>query len=368
MRRLARIAPFLALFALHVPVVAQGTHAATRDARIVLHDGAHQFEVRYRGEVALNDAGDAVESLGPGAEVVVEERDGARTRRAEIVRTGDGLRTRYAENGVVREMDPAAHRWLAESIQRAARHGLGVEARVQRLRRQGGVAAVLRETARAGTDSGKRLHLTVLLRGEPLTREEFTRVMRFVEREISSDADRRLVLGAATGQASDRARMAALLDATAAIGSDADKRLVIIGALDHALPRQGAAAAFVRAVDRIGSDADRRLVLVRLIDRRGPEPLLAGFFSSVDGMRSAADRRLVLTRLLRGDPPEADVLAALRSVERLSSPADMRLTLGSVPESRLRSRRVADAYRAAAARIDSPRDRGLALRRLGAGT
>ena len=342
--------------------------ARAQETRIIdSHDG-HTVELRSRGGVEFNDAGDWVASVAPGARLEVREADRGRERRLEFYNDG-GVRTRYTEDGRDRPLDARARDWARALIRDAVREsGLGADTRVARLRARGGVGAVLADMATLRTDSGRRTYYRALLGSGTLSDAELARVMDDVGARMGSDSERRLVLvsaldrGVTGGRAFD-----ALLRAAGGMRSDAETRLVLVRAAERArLASRGAADAYFRAVEGMRSDTERRLVLTTIAERNGLADASTrdAFFRATSGMGSDTERRLVLTTAVQRDRSPLTAAAAIAATSGMRSDAERRLVLTAVPTSLLGNARVLQAYRAAVGEMRSDSERRIALSHL----
>lgn len=340
------------------------------ETHIIDDNGSRRLEMRLRGDVQINDAGDWVTSVGRDGLFTVEEREGGTTRRVEF-RPGDGgARARYSVNGNARALDAAGRAWAQRLILRAVRRsGLGAPQRVARIRARSGVTGVLAEIGELEGDVARRMYYNALLAGDPVSSAEFTRVMADVDRRMGSDVETRLVLTHATDHARDGARLAALLRAAEGIDSDVETRLVLNHvSRQHRLADAASREAFFRAVGGMGSDVERRLALNAVADERLADGgSREAFFRAVGQMDSDVERRLVLSQVMRGDTPEATVVAAIQSAGQMNSDVEKRLVLTQVPSTHLRSARVASAYRRVVDAMRSDTERRIALRRLDGG-
>ncbi|HEX6373546.1 MAG TPA: hypothetical protein VF006_31765 [Longimicrobium sp.] len=339
------------------------------ETRIVDDNGRRRMEIRSRGAVEFNDAGDWVTSVAAGGQFTVEERDGGSERRIEF-RPGDrGPRVRYWVNGDERALDAAGRAWAQALVLRAVREsGLGADRRVARIRARSGVNGVLAEIGRIRSDVGRRMYYRALLGSGSLSAGEFARVMEDVGRRMGSDVEARLVLTEAIDRAGDGARMAAVLRAAESIDSDVETRLVLNHAAQrHRLSDAASRQAFFRAVDGMGSDVERRLVLNAVAD----DGLADGasreaFFRAVSEFDSDVERRIVLTQILR-DASEATAISAIQSAGEMNSDVEKRIVLTQVPAGRLRSARVSAAYRRVADAMSSDVERRMVMRHLEGG-
>jgi hypothetical protein len=353
---------------LAVPAVAQ-RHERSEQTHIIQEHNGQRLEVRLRGDVEINEEGTWVQRVSPGGSLMVEERSRGTTRRADFTPgQGGRVQVRYQVDGREREMDSRGREWASAAILQAVRgSGLGARERVARLRQRGGVPAVLAEVGRMRGDAARRAYYQALFAGEPLSASDLSRVMTDVDRRMGSDAERRIVLVHAMEHARGEGAMRAILEAAGEMDSDMETRIVLHHALDRGRLAGGAQHAFFRAVEGMDSDMERRIVLTRWLERGGGTPD-AAFFRALDAMDSDMERRIVLTQLLRGASSEATTVAALHSAARMDSDMEKRIVLAQVPAAQLRNGRVTAAYRAVVDRMDSDQERGIALRRLARGS
>lgn len=331
-RRIRLVLPLAALL-VALPACAQRNERSGETWISVDDQGGRRTELRASGQVEFNDEGDWVTAVAPGAYLSVSESGRGTDRRVEFRPGQGGVRVRYSVEGDERPLDGAGRAWARGLIGKAVREsGLGAEARVARIRARGGVAGVLADMARLETDSGRRAYYNALLASGAMSDAEFARVMGDVGRRMGSDAETRLVLLQAAGQAGGAGRLAALLDAAAGMESDTETRLVLNG---------------VAGRHRLADAASRQ-----------------AFFRAVGGMESDTERRLVLSAVVGGDPAEATVVSALQAARQIGSDTEKRLVLSSVPRALLRNGRVTTAYRQVVDAMRSDTERRLALSRL----
>jgi hypothetical protein len=327
-------AALAALLVLTAPLAAQERAGHASEHHTVRTHGGREHrsvEVRVSGRVDVNEAGDWVENVSPGGHVWLQERAGGTTRRLEFTRpSGGALRTRYWLNGREQALDDEGRAWARARIREEVRGGLGARERVERIRTRRGVQGVLDEAAGVHTDRARRTYYTALLDGAPLSGGEFARVVADAGRRMRSDAELRLLLAQAAGDATDAPRAAAVAEATRGIRSD----------------------------------VERRLVLAQLARGGLPGDAQPAFFSAVEAMRSDLERRLILSTLLDHATSESVSAAAVRSAAAMRSDVEKRLVLSRIPAAHLHSRRVQDALQHTVGTMRSDVERALVLRRL----
>jgi len=327
-------AAFLVL-ASAAPAAAQ-TETHTRTEHSVHRNGSSRSEVRINGVVRFSADGRSVESLAPGASLLLdEERRGSPRRRALFRPGGSGVSVEYSVDGVRAPLDAAGRQWIARMLEDESRRGMGARERVSALRREGGVERVLREIDQVEGGGARRAWYTALLGGTPRLRPaETVRVVRHAARSVESSGDLRAVLSAAAPDGPEE--WTAVLEGAEEIDSDGDRASLLVSAAERApLGDARVRDALFRAADGIRSDGDRARVLIRVVRR-----------PSV---------------------PEAAVVAALRDAERIDSDGDRARVLTSVPTAALRSGAARGAYRRTLATIRSDGDRERAAMHLARG-
>lgn len=336
------------------------------ETRIVDDNGSRRMEIRARGAVEFNEAGDWVTSVGAGGHLTIEERDGGSERRLEFRPGNGGFQVRYFVGGRDRALDASGREWARRLVLHAVREsGLGAERRVARIRARSGVNGVLAEISHLRSDTGRRMYYLALLNSGAMGTGEFARVMEDVGRRMGSDVETRLVLMEAVDQASDATRIAAVLRAAQGIDSDVETRLVLTRVTErHRFSDSASRDAFFRTVGGLGSDVERRIVLTGAADERLADgPSREAFFRAVHEFDSDVERRIVLTQVLR-NVSEATAISAIQSAGEMNSDVEKRIVLTQVPSSRLRTARVAATYRRVAVAMRSDVERRMVMRRL----
>ena len=80
-------------------------------------DGTHRREIRMRGDIRFTANDQDVESMSPGAKLVVHQSDGWRARTIEFeADERGGIERRYFSNGIARPFDAEAQRFVAKVL------------------------------------------------------------------------------------------------------------------------------------------------------------------------------------------------------------------------------------------------------------
>jgi len=254
---------------------------------VVVSDAERCLEVRITGRVTFDDADADVQSMDPGGALVVTESRGGEVRTLTLVERGGAIARAYRVTGFVRPADESAS-WFGGVVLALVREaGFGATERVARIRRQGGVQAVLDEVRHIRSDHVRELYLQALLAGSGLTAADVARVAR----------------AAADGLGSDHAKAAVLLDAVERRGDD-----------------RAVADEAVRGAATVGSDHERANVLAAVLDRNAAATPDARFFGALDAIGSDHERRRVLESLATRDSLGTESMRALlASTARLGS-------------------------------------------------
>jgi len=270
---------------------------------VVVNDAEHCLEVRISGRVTFDDADADVKSMDPGGALVATESRGGEVRTLTLVERGGTIDRAYRVNGVVRPADESAA-WFGGVVLALVRDaGFGATERVARIRRQGGVQAVLDEVRRIRSDHVREMYLEALLAGSGLTAADIARVAH---------------------------------TATDLLGSDHEKAVVLLDVVERRGDDRAVADEVVRGAATIGSDHERANVLAAVLDRSAATPVGAEFFRALDAVGSDHERRRVLEALATRDSLGAEtVRALLASAARIGSDhekAAVLLAIASRPE------------------------------------
>lgn len=285
-------------------------------------DGGRRMTIDANGELRFTDD-DQIASAGPGGRLTIEEdRPGAPDRRVEFRDAGGTLRRRFFREG--REMAPSAadEAWIREAMTELVREsGVNAEARVARIHRRGGTAAVLEEIRHVSSDGAKRAYYVALLRQPGLRPGETAEVLEDAGRRIASDGDKRSVLATVLERPSIRPEeLAAMLEATARIASDGDKSSLLVRAAERdPLAEAEVRDAFFASTRGIASDGDKSRVLIAALTRSGARRDVAlAAVRTAGGIASDGDKSRVLMSVppayLRDGGVRAALLDTLRGI------------------------------------------------------
>jgi len=345
-------------------LVPHGTSAPFDDTvRIRNSSGLASRSFEARGTIEFTDDDRDVKTISPGGYVLIEIGTWFQTERSYEVRADSGgtLSRTYRVGGRTRQMDADGQAWVAQSILSFIREtGMGAAARVERLLRQGGPPAVLKEISEIHSDGSKRKYLRELVdRGHP-NAEQLRDVMRSA-RSIGSDGEKtELLIEVSRSYLKPELRQS-WFTALNGMGSDGDRR----NALEHAIksdPSVETLTLTANAAGRIGSDGDKAAVLSAIASRGIPGGARRPWFRAAETIGSDGDKRQALSAVLPASGGDPDtLLELLRTAETIGSDGDKAAVLTAAARSDLRTDALQRAFFSAVDSIGSDGDRKTVL-------
>lgn len=146
------------------------------------------IDLRMDGVIEFNRDFTDVSRISSGGIFRLESRLNGVRRELRIEPTRSGLTRVYRVDGSERAFDAQAQAWFAEFlIDLDRRTAIGVDVRVPRLLEQGGVAAVLAETAQMSSDFVRDRYYQKLAEARTLTAAETAQVLDQVAARTKSD-------------------------------------------------------------------------------------------------------------------------------------------------------------------------------------
>ncbi len=302
-------------------------------SRWVTSDGTNRREVRMRGELEFSRDDKDVESMSPGALLVVEKTNGWNTRRLEF-ESGEGAAVlrRYFSHGAQRPFDAEARQFAAAILPAIAlEQGRDIPVRVSRLLREGGADGALNQI-RSINGGTKRLYMEELLRQAEFKPDELRYALR-IAGQFGSDDDRRQffeTIQARYPEAGLDAEMFALIDR---VHSDEVRRDMLTRMLENSNVSEASMVRISRSAARMSSDEMKADVLGRAA-QGFHNSLPQEFFDALGAIHSDHERERLLLTLLTAHGKEPVTLAAvLRNAAGMSSDeAKANIVVGAAPE------------------------------------
>ena len=158
-------------------------------------DNGQRFDVAMHGDVTFTDDLTDVQTLSEGGSLIVRDYRGAVSRTVEIKRLDGRVTREYFVAGASRGWtDEGRRSWPTNCRNRAATRDSAPTSASESIFSKQGAAGVLAEIDLVGGDYGRRAYLSALVDVAHFDSEGVAPVLQRVERTMTSDYDRRLVL------------------------------------------------------------------------------------------------------------------------------------------------------------------------------
>ncbi|QBB71836.1 M56 family metallopeptidase [Pseudolysobacter antarcticus] len=305
----------------HISIDDDHTLIRTRDRQGTL-------DVRINGKVSFNESENDIESL-TGTASIEQDHDG-NARRIEYRLVDGAIERRYWLHDHEQALDADARAWLAQVIPAVLRSGgFDAEARVQRFLKRGGVAAVLAEIALIDSDSGRSRYIIELSKQTSLRGKDLDQVLDLTA-AIGSDYEKRQALQTLfTQQKFDDALLAHMLTLVGDVSSDYERAELLVAVAPQSLAGHLSRAAWMTAVAGISSDYEHRRTLEALLKNvRNDDVLLRQILAGAESISSDYERRsLVQSVLQHVDNADTIAPAYLQAARNISSDYEHREAL-----------------------------------------
>lgn len=309
--------------------------------------GGCMVRMEGRGRVTLNEAEDDIATLSEGGRVVIETSERGVDRSYKVTNRNGSLERRYQVNDKDATLDAEAIKWRGTMILEFIRRtGYDAVARTERIKKRGGIDALVAEIRQINSDGVRSIYLKAGLEAGTIKAGEAARLLELV-RGIESDGDAASVLkatpepflsdeavqrayaSAAEGIESDGDLASVLMSAIRSgqlssrscewvlglvknIESDGDRSAVLISATESLQWNSTCVRRSLELSRDIGSDGDKSATLIRFLDKHGlPEELAPVFFATTRTIGSDGDHSSVLIRAARSGLVRSEKLKAL---------------------------------------------------------
>lgn len=358
--------------------------------------------IQGKGKVTFTSAEDDVATLSEGGRFEIETEENSVTRSYLVTNKGGSLQRRYQVDDKDATLDGDALKWRAELVLEFIRRtGYEAKARAARIRRRGGIDALVAEIGALRSDGVRSTYLMVGLKDSSTSAGDAARLLELTQ-GIDSDGDRAAVLKAtpvallgaegvqrayadgARGISSDGDLAAVLTSAIRSgkltpgscewvlglvgnIDSDGDRSAVLISATETLQWNSSCVRKSLEVTREISSDGDKAATLIRFLQRHGlPGDLVPVFFETTATIDSDGDHSSVLHRVINlGSTSDAVVEGLLVDSRAISSDGDHSSVLVAAARRGLvKSEKLKALYRDSAKEINSDGDREAAIRAL----
>ena len=349
------------------PQVSVSQHVEKSTGNWIWSVNGDRLEVSYSGTFEFTDDETDVRQMSAGGYLKISDGRWLGRHSVEIRERGGALEHRYFVNAAERPFEPEGRAWLRENLPKFIRNtGIDAEARVARLLKNGGPAAVMTEIGRIDSTYVKGVYYKQLFKQATLTPEQYRQTMGQASREMrtSSYELAQMLIAVAEHLPNDEASRAAYFEAAGAIDSDYELRRVYSTMLKRGPVSSSILAGILANVRSIDSDYElsellRQIMAQQTLDDRNRP----AFFAAVSTIDSAYERHRVLDSVVSGDRASDSGLleAALGSAAGLHSDYDLSTFLQTVLRQNGVEGRVRAPFFAAANKLDSNYERGRVL-------
>ncbi len=316
-----------------------------------------KVDMRLDGKVEFNDDFTDIKSISNGGFFRLDVMQGDNRHELEIRSRNGTLERTWRVNGTVQPYDAAAQAWFATFlIDLDRRTAVGMEIRLPRLLRQGGVKAVLDETAQMGTDYPRSRYYSGLLKSTRLTADELKRMLDQAAAMMESDyyaAELLKEVGSdGLDDAGERAAVVAMLQK---MESDYYRAEVMGSVIDAGRPSAEEMTALLQVVGLMKSDYYQAETLGRLLENgqltAEQRAMVARAASSMESAYYTAE---VLKKLVaKGNLTDAERVAFLEAVQKIQDDYQTSEILGVLLEAGAPSSREIGLILQAAGGVDS---------------
>lgn len=305
-----------------------------KSGNVVFSNNNKELKASWDGPFTLNQDETDVAKLEGDTTLTIRSRDGSSKHKIRFENDGGKLSRTYWRNGKKAEFDKTAQTWLASTLQVLVREtGLNAEKRVERMLKQGGVAAVLKEMKQIESDYVFGLYSRHLTNQAELSKKELTQLISLMER-LEGDYGKRLaLLGLLDQKAMDASMLPKVMKVAEDIESDYELRLLLTPYIDRFGLTEKEAKSLLKIAKSIESDYEMRLLLTAAFDdadisKSNLETLTELATSEIE---SDYEFRLLLSAFVKqfGKSREATELA-LEAIGNIDSDYEKRLALGAV--------------------------------------
>lgn len=332
-------------------------------------------EASITGLAKLSRDETRVVDLPVGAVASFREVEPNTDRSVVLVSTGrDSLNYTAHVNGRLVPFDAPMRTWLARLLPEVMRESsVDADKRVARLRRDGGVPAVIAEIALIRSPAAKAAHYEALLDMDSFTQDDIDQIARAAAQDLASsppdfksvmdmmEANRPASKKGATGpSASARAAVSQSVEAAVKKAtSSGDKAAILSQYATNDDPES--MLLVLRGAKQLTSDGDKaavlKLVVAKSLSARNAT-LRTAFFDAVNTLTSDGDTRDVLVAAVPYAHTDAAVAIGIAStVSHINSPGDKATVLIAMAEQRLlTTKAIREEFFRAASKIASPSD------------
>lgn len=286
---------------------------------ILTRRGDCELRLDARGDFTVRADLHAFQSVDDYVEI--EERTGDHDRKLRVTSRGGALEYRWTVDGA-NGFDVDRDKWLGDMLLALERlSGSMAKTRVPMLLKQGGVDAVLDETALLSGDYAKRMYFNALFANARLNENQSDRLLGQAADSMSSDYERAELLRTLADQGPMTDRLArGVIRVAERMSSDYEKRRALNAGL-AAVGTPQSRSAFFHAASTMSSSYELAELLIAAQERSLVDSVSSTeYFKAIDRLSSDYERRRTLSSLLKSHPTSPPILrGVLRASKSISS-------------------------------------------------
>src|SRR5579862_1678535 len=285
---------------------------------VTINDDELSLSLVYTGDIAFNDAEDAIASLAPDGYLRYKKNG------KKLVVNADSrgeITYEFNDGDKKTELNAEEKAFLADAIKVMIEYGVGAKERVARIYKKGGSGAVLVEVKNMKTDYVRGIYLDFLLETNTLTTTDMTTIADNIHFLMQSDYEKGELLGKFSSKyLSNPTTAQAYLGAVKSINSDFEKGKAVKAILRQELTSEQFSAV-LDVANSIGSDYEKAGVLKEVLAGSRVTPTqFPDLLRAVARIQSDFEKSGVLKQILQDNRiPEDQFKATMAIVASLGS-------------------------------------------------
>lgn len=244
-----------------------GNSFGGRDGNYIrMSNGDVHEEIKYDGQIKFNEDETAIEYISPNGYLMFIRND----EKLIVESNYHGqLVYEFNDGGKKSSLDENGKRVLAELIREMMSSGFDAEARMERIYKRGGNAALLREIDKLNNDNTKELYFERILSADSISDHELTTMIKKISTQLGSDYAKEKLLGRFTDKNLQYLETAeAYLEAIESLGSDYSKENLLTQLINRHTISDGNFDRFMNVVDHLGSDNAKENLMRLLVEKQ----------------------------------------------------------------------------------------------------
>jgi len=298
-------------------------HGRKGDAGDILIKSDNFYELmKWSGKIKIKEEDSTLISISPGGYFKYKRNEENLIARSNV--QGEISYELYNGPKQLTMMDTAGKALIKEAVGELIGYGYDGKERMERIYRQGGNLALLKEMGHMRTDVLKSMYLNKLLGGDSLSESDLPEIMKQIG-SFGSDYDKQNFLSKLSWkQLSDSAIFRDYLAIVEKIGADNDKRNLLSHLLEKEAVNGSRIDSVLEPASSLGADLDKIAIYEKLTDLKDlTEAQWITLLGKVGKLSADMDKANMLIRIAAKMPKTDDTRAAYKKVaESLNNDAD----------------------------------------------